>query len=181
MAVPQTVPIHRLSFEDVLAMVEAEILKETDRVELENGVLVEMEPSGGSHANRVEWLTGHFVRGLDETWAVRVQSTFLIADGGFYEPDVLVSRPTGDELPHTAELVIEVAYSSRRRDDEKAATYAAAGVREYWIVDVPRGEVITHADLDADGYATRRRYGRGEAVTAPVPAPPVEVTALLGG
>ncbi|MBA2348899.1 MAG: Uma2 family endonuclease, partial [Solirubrobacterales bacterium] len=147
MAVPQTVPIHRLSFEDVLAMVEAGIIGETDHVELENGVLVEMEPSGGSHANRVEWLTRHFVRALGDEYAVRVQSTFLIPDGGFYEPDLIVARPTGDELPRTGELVVEVAFSSRRRDDEKAATYAAAGVREYWIVDVQAGEVITHADL----------------------------------
>jgi hypothetical protein len=53
MAVPQTVPVRRLSFEDALAMVEAGILRETDRAELEGGELVEMEPSGGSHGSRV--------------------------------------------------------------------------------------------------------------------------------
>ena len=52
MAVPQTVPVRRLSYEDVLAMVEAGILDETDRVELREGV-VEMEPSGGRHGSRV--------------------------------------------------------------------------------------------------------------------------------
>ncbi len=34
MAVPTTVPVHRLSVEDILAMVRAEILDEHARVEL---------------------------------------------------------------------------------------------------------------------------------------------------
>ena len=182
MGVPQTVPIHRLTFEDVLAMVDAEILTETDRVELEGGVLVDMEPSGGSHSSRVQWLIMHFAKAAGDAFVLRVQDTFLIPDGGYYEPDLMVLLPPRDEeLPRTAELVIEVAFSSRSRDVHKAATYAAAGVGEYWIVDVPGEEVITHADPDPDGYATRRRYGRGDTVPSPVPAPGVDVTALLGG
>jgi len=42
----QTVPAHRFTVEDVLAMVAAGILDERDRVELVEGVLVEMNPSG---------------------------------------------------------------------------------------------------------------------------------------
>jgi len=78
-------------------------------------------------------------------------------------------------LPHTAKLVVEVAVSSRARDLEKAPTYAAADVVEYWIVDVERAQVIVHAEPQADGYATVRRYVVGELV-----APPVDVAALLG-
>jgi len=46
MAVPQTVPVHRLTLDDVLAMVDAGTLDESARVELEGGVLVEMVPPG---------------------------------------------------------------------------------------------------------------------------------------
>lgn len=181
MAVSQTAPIHRLTFEDVLAMFEAGILPETTRVELEGGVLIEMEPAGGTHANRVQWLIMHFAGASDGAFAVRVQDTFLIPDGGYYEPDLIILQPIGDELPRTAELVIEVAFSSRARDDHKAATYAAAGVTEYWIVDVQRQQVVTHAQPRPDGYATTRIYLRGEAVPCPVPAPAVDVAALLDG
>lgn len=180
-SVPQTVPVHRLSFEDVLAMVDAGILDETAHVELEGGVLVEMEPTGGAHANRVQWLTMHFARAAGDAYVVRVQDTFLIPDGGFYEPDLIVMAPTGDELPRTAHLIVEVAFSSRSRDVEKAVTYAAAGVGEYWIVDVQRGEVVVHSHPQADGYAATRRYVGGDTVAPPVPAPPVDVATLLAG
>jgi len=46
---------------------------------------------------------------------------------------VIVFGPEDDELPRTAELIIELAVSSRWRDLEKVAVYAAAVV-EYWIV-----------------------------------------------
>ena len=181
MAVPQTVPVRRLSFEDVLAMVEAGILQESDHVELEGGVLVEMEPSGGTHGSRVTWLNMHFARSLDEGFVVRVQDTFLIPDGGFYEPDILVGPPTGDELPRSADLVIEVAVSSRRRDREKAAVYAAAGVTEYWIVDVAHGEVVVHREPASTGYRSVLAYGAGARLTPAVAAAEVDVAALLRG
>jgi Uma2 family endonuclease len=162
MAVPQTVPVRRLSFEDVMAMVAAGILRETDRVELEGGVLVEMEPSGGAHGSRVTWLNMHVARSLDDGFVVRVQDTFRIPDGGFFEPDIAVGPPTGEEVPRSADLVIEVAISSRRRDREKAAVHAAAGVAEYWIVDVAHGEVVVHLEPRSTGYRSMLAYGRGE-------------------
>lgn len=180
MAAPQTVPIHRLTLDDVMAMVEAGILHENSRVELEGGVLVEMMPPGHGHAERVEWLTRHFVKAAGEDVAVRVQDTFLIPDGGFYEPDLIVMRPS-DGLPRTAELIVEVAVTSRARDREKASAYAAAEVTEYWIVDVERAEVVVHSDPRAHGYAVERRYVRGEHVPPPVDIPSVDVDALLGG
>jgi Uma2 family endonuclease len=181
MPVPLTVPVRRLSFEDVMAMVEAGILGESDRVELEGGVLVEMEPSGGTHGNRVTWLNMHFARTLDEGFVVRVQDTFRTPDGGFYEPDLLVCGPTGDEVPRSADLVIEVAVSSRQRDREKAAVYAAAGVTEYWIVDVAHSEVVVHREPTSTGYRSVLAYGGSEPIAPLVPADAVDVAALLHG
>ncbi len=47
--------------------------------------------------------------------------------------------------PANAELIIEVATSSSEIDAEKAAIYAQANVREYWIVlpEEKRVEVYT--------------------------------------
>lgn len=175
-----TVPIHRLSFEDVLAMAEAGILAETARVELEGGVLVDMVPTGGAHDHRVEWLTRHFARAVPDELAVRVQSTFRIADGGFYVPDLMVLRRTGDDLPRTALLVVEVALSSRQRDAEKAATYAAAGVTEYWIVDPRAGEAVVHARPSSSGYATALAAHAGERLRPPFGDTAVDVAEMLG-
>jgi Uma2 family endonuclease len=181
MPVPQTVPVRRLSYEDVMAMVEAGILRETDRVELEGGVLVEMAPSGGLHGSRVTWLNMHLARTLADGYVVRVQDTFLIGDGGFYEPDIVVGPPTGNEVPRSADLVVEVAVSSRRRDREKAAVYAAAGVTEYWIVDVAHSEVVVHRDPQSTGYRSVLAHGPSERIAPLVAAADVDVAALLRG
>lgn len=62
------------------------------------------------------------------------------------EPDVLfiakerMDRIRGSWLDGPADLVVEVvSEESRKRDREtKFEEYAAAGVREYWLVDAPR-------------------------------------------
>src|SRR3982751_5804347 len=106
-------------------MVEAGILDDKARVELIDGVLVEMSPTGSRHEEIVEWLTAHFVPVVGEALRVRVQSTLLTPGGGFFEPDVFVVEcaPRGSGLPDTAMLVVEVSHTSLRHDLWKAATY----------------------------------------------------------
>ena len=43
-------PVHALTVDDVHAMLEAGILEENSRIELLDGVLVEMSPQGPPHA-----------------------------------------------------------------------------------------------------------------------------------
>lgn len=162
-------------------MVDAGILGETARVELEGGVLVDMAPVGGEHANRVEWLNRHFVRSVPDHLAVRVQDTFRIPDGGYYEPDLMVVPRLGDALPYTALLVVEVAVSSRARDAEKAATYAAAGVEVYWIVDRRVREVVVHREPSPSGYASVRNAKAGERLQPPFGDVTVDVAEIVGG
>lgn len=45
-------------------------------------------------------------------------------------------------FPRTALLIVEVSQTSRVRDREKVALYAALRVAEYWIVDLD-AEVVT--------------------------------------
>src|SRR5215213_7695756 len=107
-----TVPIHRLSVEDVYRMVEIGVLEENDRVELVEGVLVDMVPIGAEHDGAVAWLNRHFSRVDTESWEVRIQSMLLVA-GGYLLPDLtIVDRLPRDTLPSTAHLVIEVAQTS---------------------------------------------------------------------
>jgi hypothetical protein len=77
--------------------------------------------------------------------------------------------PPGDYLsehPGRAFLLIEVADSSLQDDRRiKGLLYAAAGVPEYWIVDVAGGAVEVHRDPRAEGYASVMRFAR-EAVLA---------------
>ena len=123
----------------------------------------------------------HLARTLADGYVVRVQDTFLIPDGGFYEPDIVVGSPTGDDVPRTAGLVVEVAVSSRRRDREKAAVYAAADVTEYRIVDVAHSEVVVHRNPQSTGYRSVLAQGPSERIAPIVPAAEIDVAALLRG
>lgn len=175
-------PPHRLTYDDVVRMVEVGILQEHDRVELVDGVLVDMSPIGLEHDDVVAWLNEHFVRADVPGAQVRVQASMVLRDGySFVQPDVfLVERGPRPQLVTEALLVVEVAQTSHRRDREKAFEYAFAGVPEYWLVDLVAETVTVHRDPASDGYRATTVHGVGDEVEPLVAAPPVSVRALLG-
>jgi Uma2 family endonuclease len=93
------------------------------------------------------------------------------------EPDVLVvrgePRELGDRQPVPVEvgLVVEVADSSLDQDlDVKKRIYARAGIRVYWIANLPasRFEVYTDPAGPADKPDYRRCQEYGPAGEVPV-------------
>ena len=74
-------PPHRLTFDNVLRMVEAGILDEDDRVELVDGVLVDMSPISPQHSGAVAWLNQHFAGANAGALAVRVQDQLVLREG----------------------------------------------------------------------------------------------------
>lgn len=179
--IPATVPVHRLTLNDVLRMVEAGVLDEDDRIELVDGVLVEMTPIGAEHDGALAWLTARLARAAGSRWEVRVQSTFLIP-GGYLLPDLTLVEPLSRrEQPETALLVVEVAQTSQARDREKAADYARAGVGDYWLVDLPARTVTVHRRPASEGYRSVASVGDGETLRPLAPgAPALSVSELLG-
>lgn len=132
-------------------------------VELLEGVLVEMAPQGEPHAHAIVRLTRHLVRALPDPWVVRVQLPLAAGEMSEPEPDLAVTddAPLGTGHPRTAVLVIEVARTSLRADlTHKPRVYAAAGVDQYWVVDLDREEVVVATDPTDAGYTrvTRRPW-----------------------
>lgn len=170
-------PIHRLTYDDVMAMVRAGIIDEDDRLELVDGVLVEMNPTGLDHEDAARWLNRYFVR--DAGLEVKVEMTFLTPDG-FVIPDFQVAEDfPRRELSRSAPLVVEIAQSSHRRDREKVGTYARAGVAEYWIVDVIDELVVVHRGPVGEAFATVTEHRDG-TLQPLLSAPPLTLAALFG-
>lgn len=75
------------------------------------------------------------------------------------EPDIMVVRGTSTDFrtmhPATAELVVEVALTSRKLDRVKGGIYAEAGVKEYWIVCPREKQVEVYRQPGPEGYAAR--------------------------
>lgn len=171
--------LHRLTTVDVFRMADAGVFAEEDRVELIDGVLVDMNAPGPEHSSCVSWLTRHFAAAVGDL-EVRVQDLLLV-EGGFVLPDLfVVDPPARNRHPSSARLVVEVSMTTLRHDLDKARKYAGADVDEYWIVDPERRAVTVQREPQADRYRVSGGYLDGESVPTSVGAPPVSVTELLG-
>ncbi len=124
-------------------------------IELLEGALVEMSPEGSPHAWLIQEFTWLLARGLPEHLRLRVGNPLAASEWSEPEPDFAVV-PVADyrrEHPAQAVLLIEISRSSLRKDlGVKARIYAAAGVPEYWVVDVAHGVVHRHREPSAAGY-----------------------------
>ena len=157
-------PARRLfTVAEYLAMGEAGILHEDERIELLDGEIIHMAPIGDPHLFSTDALTMQIVPHVAGRAVVRVQGSIRLDDHSAPEPDLVVLRLRDNYYAESASpadvlLLIEVADSSLEFDaGRKAARYAAAGISEYWIANLRTGEVIVHTEpTDNDGYATIR-------------------------
>ena len=141
-------------------------LFQDERVELLRGVLVKMSPQLAPHASTVQRLTQLLITRLQGRFTLRVQSPLALSDDTEPEPDLAVVE-LGDydvEHPRTARIVVEVSDTTLKRDRVKAALYAAAGVDEYWIVNVAARTVELHVSPEGDRYAEVRTLRTGETL-----------------
>jgi Uma2 family endonuclease len=174
-AVIPDVPIHRLTVAQYLAMTEAGILTDEDRVELLEGWLVAKMSKNPPHASVTRRLRRILDRVLSAGWLVLTQDPILTADSA-PEPDVCIAR--GDEAsfeqrhPTSSEvaLVVEVADSSLRQDrDVKMRIYAQAGIPIYWIVNLIERQVEVYTDPTGPAaepeYRQRRDIGIEDTIS----------------
>lgn len=184
---PQPSEPTRFNVEQYLALVEAEELTEADRVELLEGVIVAMTPSGIRHASGVARAVGALFRAVGDRTVIRPQLPLRIGRWSLPEPDVAVLPGALEDydarLPSEALLVIEVSETSLATDRlSKARIYASSGVREYWIVNLRENVVEVLRDPDAATAIWRdRRFARaGETIAlAAFPDATIRVDDLL--
>lgn len=151
-----SLPVHPLTVDDLEAMVSAGILGEDDRVELLDGVLVEMSPQSPGQAEAVRRLNMLLAPVAAAVGLVVSPHCPLNVGSPISqpEPDLAVVPPGGwDAYPAQALLVIEVSVTSRAVDlGRKAAIYAAAGIHEYWVLDLADRRLVVHREPLEDRY-----------------------------
>jgi len=163
-------PVRPLTADEVLRMVDAGILAEDERVELLHGVLTTVSPKSPVHCEvktrLVRWLAPAVAGGR---YDLRVEGPLVVPDRtSLPEPDIAVVERDGPagHHPTTALLVVEVAVTSITTDTAiKPALYAAAGVPELWVVDVPGRRLRVFADPAPDGYRTTTIVDAGATLT----------------
>ena len=178
----------RVSSERYLRLVDEGVLQVTDRVELLEGVVVAMSPISPPHAVATEKTAAALRAAVGARAVVRVQQPLHVGLSSVPEPDVAVVPGTHDDYagrhPETALLVVEVAESTLVQDRlTKAMIYAAAGVPEYWIVNLRDDCVeVRHAPDAAVGrYLECRTVPRGGQIALDAFGATVAVDELLPG
>jgi Uma2 family endonuclease len=175
----------RFTVDDYERMAEAGILAEDDRVELIAGEIVEMSPIGDRHVGCVNVLADLLWDVVGREALISVQNPIRLSADGEPQPDIALLRrgaPRAVPTPEDVLLVIEVADSSRDYDRTvKLPLYAAAGIRETWLVDLVAEVVERHTDPHDGVYRRVASAGRGESLQSTVlPAVILAVDAILG-
>ena len=153
---------------------------EGKRVERIHGEIFVMSPVGWKHAITVSSVWDTLRDRFGKGYFIIGQSTYSTQDSD-PEPDVTVvvgKQRDYQKDPGNRALVVEVSDSSLRFDlGKKAYLYSAAGVLDYWVVDLVNLRVIVFRDPKPDetsesgfSYATRSEYVAGQSIV-PLAAP----------
>lgn len=177
------VPLRRIEYE---RLVESGLLDD-QRVELLDGRKVQMSPESAEHAATIDAIADQLAEHLGPAGIrARLGHPIALSVVDEPEPDVAVvddrsdRYSTGHPTPAEISLLIEVAHRSLEKDlGEKATRYAAAGVAEYWVVDVAGRRTVVHRDpLPGSGrYASVETMEAGRAIE-PIMLPRARITPL---
>jgi len=159
--------IARLSLEQYDRMIEHGVFgrRGRERLEFIRGEIREMTPIGPEHEEVVDRLNEWSMEGVrGRNIRVRIQNSIGIPElESAPEPDIAwviqrdysQGRPTGTDVL----LVIEVSESSLAYDTgEKADLYAAAGVGDYWVVNLVNRWIEVRRDPAAGRYRSLQTY-----------------------
>ncbi len=168
-------------------MAEVGVLHEDDRVELLDGVIVNMMPIGPSHGGSVNRLLRLFERLGRDRWVTSVQNSMHLAEHTEPQPDLLLLRPREDfyctNLPRPEDvfLLIEVADSKMLIDrEDKLPLYARAGIPEVWIVNLPERVIEVYSAPAHGAFTQTRRIRPGQPIApSAFPDAVIDTAALL--
>lgn len=173
----------RINVDEYMQMTQTGALVEGSPIELLDGVLVwkdrrDREGSimvvGIRHTNTLERLYRLLDRATEGHGCfARSQQPIRLSNLSMPEPDVMIVRGDRDDFPdrhpNAAEmvLVVEIADSSLKQDqNDKLKKYAAAGIVEYWVVNLVEDtiEIYRQPQIAAEKYDSVRVLSKKDAV-----------------
>jgi Uma2 family endonuclease len=163
-------PTHDFTVEAYHRMGEAGLF-EAQRVELLAGKIYARSPISPKHASTVKRLANLLHSLLGEAYLLSIQDPVRLDDHSEPEPDLAILRHREDYYaeshpgPEDILLIIEIADSSLDKDRIlKLPLYAAAGIPELWIVNLPDQQLERYWAPSAHGYSHRHTLRSGEVL-----------------
>ena len=155
-------------------MIAASIIHEDARVELILGQIFNMAAKGTRHTVATTELMGELMLLLGRKAKVRCQEPITLSNNSEPEPDIVIVNLRSDNYvdshptPVDLILVIEIADSSLDFDrNTKANLYAAAGIQEYWIINLIDNRLEVYRQPNSDIYTEIRIISSQESIQLP--------------
>jgi len=175
----------RITLEQYHHMVNAGIWDDR-RVELLDGVVVEMSPEGIPHASKRTKAQNYLIKLLEDRAILRVGAPITLPNGSEPEPDLAIVQPLEDEYdrhhpyPENIFWIIEYSSTSLEKDlGVKAEIYAAAKIAEYWVVDLLRCVLIVFRNPVNGTYLFREEFATGSVTPLAFPEMAIAVPRLV--
>lgn len=183
-----TLTTAKWTVKDYHCMIAAGILAGR-HVELLNGEIVEMAPEGESHAYSSDEAGEYLIYLLGDRAKVRQGKPITLPQSNSEpEPDIAVVQRLGRDYrkhhpyPENIFLLIEYSDSSLGKDLEvKSKVYAAAGIPEYWVINLQTMQLIVFRVPTDEGYQSTDTLTQGEIHPLAFPDLAVSIERLLGG
>ncbi len=160
-------PHHRFAFDEYLAMAEHGLLAPEERVELIDGEILDMSPTGWKHDYVVRQLTTVLSAAVPPRAAVSPAQTMHLSPNDAPEPDFVILRREALALRRHLRaddvfVLIEVADTSLSSDLRvKVPLYARLGIPETWVVDASHDRVLLYGNAEHGVYTAERTIDRG--------------------
>ena len=158
------------------ALGEAGLIPED--TELLHGIVYRKMSKSPQHSRLLMRLLRTLSAWVPSGFSVRPEQPLTLGDSE-PEPDLAVVAGTEEDCPDahpaTAELVVEICISSHGYDLDKLHAYAAAGVREVWLVLPAERAVDVYREPQNGAYSVTTRVTAPEALTS-VAVPMVKVS-----
>ncbi len=173
-------PIRRISVKDYEKMIDIGIFDSEDRVELLDGVIVEMSPKKTRHANVNDEAAEFLIVTFAGRAVIRNQNPVVLDDFSEPEPDIVIARPPrsnyNQKHPTGADilLVVEISDTTVAKDRRKALNYARAGIAQYLLFNLNTDEIEDYREPSADGYRFKQTHDRAATFNL-VAFPEIEV------
>lgn len=184
-----TVEAFRFSSDAYLSLIDRGLVGPEQRIELIDGLVLDMAPIGESHQFCADMTLLALVQAMGHRARIAANLTLVLGDGSAPQPDIALLPPrflragAGRARGSDALLLIEVSDASLSFDRiVKRRLYAAHEVREYWIVNV-RDQMLEvyRAPVESDYSSIERLDLMSSVSPLAFPDTQLEVAAFFRG
>ncbi|MEM6612422.1 MAG: Uma2 family endonuclease [Cyanobacteria bacterium P01_C01_bin.72] len=180
-----TFTLAKWTIDEYHSMIQAGLL-DNRQVELLQGKIVEISPEGEAHAYFSSEAEDYLRSLLGEQATIRSGKPITLPDDSEPEPDIAVVQRLGREYlqhhPYSENIFWLIEYSNTSLEKDlniKTKIYAEAGIKEYWVVNLKKRQLIVFCEPQETEYASKSTLSDGVVYPLAFPNLAVEVKRII--